>query len=151
MPFHTVGIALGSNLQNPQEQINKAIEFLSNLSSDGYILHAQPLQSDPVDCPPGSPPFLNTVAEIHWSSTPETLLASLQDYEMKQGRPPIRERNAPRPIDLDILYIDEMITIHPRLTLPHPRAHLRPFVMEPLYKIAPRRAEWILAIAKQNR
>ncbi len=151
MSFHTVGIALGSNLANPRKQIDDAIQFLKAISSNGYIVSSPIIQSDPLDCPEGSPPFLNTVAEIHWSGTPQELLRRLQAYEKQQGRPQIRARNAPRPIDLDILYIDDMISPDAHLTLPHPRAHERSFVIEPLKKIAPERAEWILANSRENR
>jgi 2-amino-4-hydroxy-6-hydroxymethyldihydropteridine diphosphokinase len=150
-PYHTVGIALGSNIQDPEAQIQKAIDFLKSLSLDQHILYAPTIQSAPVDCPAGSPCFLNTVAEIHWVGTSEDLLSTLQNYEQQRGRPKQRERNAPRPIDLDILYIDEIISHDQNLILPHPRAHMRDFVIEPLRRIAPERAEWILAKAKENR
>jgi 2-amino-4-hydroxy-6-hydroxymethyldihydropteridine diphosphokinase len=135
-----VGIALGSNLGNRSAELNAGISFLRSLSGTGEIRESPRIETAPVDCPPGSPPFLNSVAEIEVDSvvlTPLNLLASLQDFESKRGRSLLRDTNSPRPLDLDIIYygverIDQM-----GLIIPHPRAHLRRFVLEPLSHLRP--------------
>lgn len=149
-PTHIVGIALGSNLDNPQGQIEKAVLFLTHLAFQKKIRVARPILTEPEDCPPGSPLFVNTVAEMEWAGTPEELLTHLQNYEHESGRPLKRSKNAPRPIDLDIIYFDNLEIETPQLIIPHPRAHLRSFVIEPLREIAPHRVEWLLAKAQKK-
>jgi 2-amino-4-hydroxy-6-hydroxymethyldihydropteridine diphosphokinase len=90
-----------------------------------------------VDCPPGSPPFFNAAAEIEWNQDIILLLEKLQKFELDHGRPVIRPLNAPRPIDLDILYHGNHVYNEPRLTLPHPRMLTRRFVLQPLAEIRP--------------
>jgi len=96
-------------------------------------------QSTPVDCPPGSPPFVNAAVafEPDAGETPESLLAKLQALEKEFGRRPKQVLNEPRPLDLDLIAFGAEIRSTPQLTLPHPRAHLRRFVLEPLNEIAP--------------
>ena len=93
----------------------------------------------PVDCPPNSPPFLNTVIEISSPLAPNELLASTQDIELEFGREPqdSRARHAPRPVDIDLLYCGDKILNSPELILPHPRLHLRRFVLQPLADFRP--------------
>jgi 2-amino-4-hydroxy-6-hydroxymethyldihydropteridine diphosphokinase len=69
--------------------------------------------------------------------TPESLLAKLQALEKEFGRRPREVLNEPRPLDLDLIAFGNEVRSTPRLTLPHPRAHLRRFVLAPLNEIAP--------------
>ena len=69
--------------------------------------------------------------------TPETLLAKLQGFEREFGRHPKRIHNEARPLDLDLIAFGDELRSAKELTLPHPRAHLRRFVLEPLAEIAP--------------
>ena len=96
-------------------------------------------ETDPVDCPPGSAPFLNTVIEVGLRArcSPLRLLAALRQVERSLGRPSRYPRNAPRCIDLDILYAGSLRMTTPDLRLPHPRLHLRRFVLAPLAVIRP--------------
>ena len=98
--------------------------------------------SAPVDCPPGSPDFLNTALELDVSTMelPAFLLAC-QEIERAMGRPlpKDRHRNAPRPIDIDLLYLAAGTHVSENLILPHPRLAERRFVLEPLACIAPER------------
>lgn len=96
-------------------------------------------ETDPVDCPPGSGAFLNTVMEIDTPDAlpPLDLLAALRKIEGTLGRPSRYPRNAPRPVDLDILYAGNLVLDHPVLTLPHPRLLSRRFVLEPLAALRP--------------
>ena len=92
-----------------------------------------------MDCPPGSPPFVNAAAALVPlpNETPESLLAKLQALEKEFGRRPKMLLNEPRPLDLDLIAFGNEVRNTPELTLPHPRAHLRRFVLQPLSEIAP--------------
>jgi 2-amino-4-hydroxy-6-hydroxymethyldihydropteridine diphosphokinase len=92
-----------------------------------------------VDCPPGSPRFLNAVVGLEplAGESAETLLSKLQALEVEFGRKPKTMLNEPRPLDLDLIAYGSEKRDRPALTLPHPRAHLRRFVLEPLSEIAP--------------
>jgi 2-amino-4-hydroxy-6-hydroxymethyldihydropteridine diphosphokinase len=83
--------------------------------------------------------FLNSVAGLvpRAGETPESLLAKLQELEMEFGRPAKRMPNEPRPLDLDLIAFGQETRATDKLTLPHPRAHLRRFVLQPLSEIAP--------------
>jgi 2-amino-4-hydroxy-6-hydroxymethyldihydropteridine diphosphokinase len=131
-------IALGSNLGDSVEILEAAMERLQRLSASP-IRRSSLWQSSPVDCPPGSPMFINAALALQpfADSTPESLLASLQALEEEFGRRPKAVLNEPRPLDLDLIAFGAAVRSTPRLTLPHPRAHQRRFVLEPLNEIAP--------------
>jgi 2-amino-4-hydroxy-6-hydroxymethyldihydropteridine diphosphokinase len=140
MPDVLVGIALGSNLGNRAAELDAGIVFLRILAADHRIRESPRFETAPVDCPPGSPPFLNSVAEIVVDSVmlaPLNLLAFIQDFEMERGRAPFHDVNSPRPLDLDIIYYGTEHFDQMGLVIPHPRAHLRRFVMEPLAHLRP--------------
>jgi 2-amino-4-hydroxy-6-hydroxymethyldihydropteridine diphosphokinase len=131
-----VYIALGSNLGDSPSIIRSAADRLSRLGQ----LRLSPLHaSSPVDCPPGSPDFVNAVVELFVpeSQTPEKLLDLLQDLEREFGRRPKSVQNEPRPLDLDVIMFGSERWNTPRLMVPHPRAHLRRFVLQPLTDLAP--------------
>jgi len=96
-------------------------------------------ETAPVDCPPGSPNFVNAVVGLipRESETPESLLRKLQGLEKEFGRTPKKVLNEARPLDLDLIVFRNETRATPELTLPHPRAHLRRFVLEPLAEVAP--------------
>jgi len=96
-------------------------------------------QTAPIDCPPGSPPFVNAVVAItpRRGETPESLLEQLQDLERKFGRQRKGVQNEPRPLDLDLIFFGDELRGTATLILPHPRAHQRAFVLRPLSEIAP--------------
>jgi 2-amino-4-hydroxy-6-hydroxymethyldihydropteridine diphosphokinase len=131
-------IALGSNLGDSVENISLAIQRLSAFS-------AQPLarsslwQTTPVDCPPGSPPFVNAVVRITPlpNETPESLVHALQALEKEFGRQAKKVMNEARPLDLDLIAFGDATRDTQQLVLPHPRAHERRFVLQPLSEIAP--------------
>jgi 2-amino-4-hydroxy-6-hydroxymethyldihydropteridine diphosphokinase len=97
------------------------------------------IRSKPVGCPPGSPDFLNGVVGIRPfpGETPESLLGKLQALETEFGRTPKKEMNEARPLDLDLIMFGSEQRNSPTLTLPHPRAKEREFVLKPLAEIAP--------------
>lgn len=134
----TAYIALGSNLGDSEAMIREAARALAPLSSDGVQLSSL-YHSTPVDCPPGSPDFINAVVRIKTlqGETPETLLGKLQALEKQFGRTKKRVHNEARPLDLDLLTFGNETRETPFLTLPHPRAPIRGFVLLPLSELAP--------------
>jgi 2-amino-4-hydroxy-6-hydroxymethyldihydropteridine diphosphokinase len=96
------------------------------------------IDTEPVGAPAGSPRFLNAVVIGYTSLSPIALLEALLAVERRLGRVRTGVRNAPRTIDLDLIAHGATRMRTPELTLPHPRAHERPFVMEPLREITPR-------------
>ena len=135
-----VGIALGSNLGDRSAELDEGISFLRFLSTNNEVLESPRIDTAPVDCPPGSPAFLNSVAELEVDSVmmpPLNLLGCLQEFEIERGRSPLRDANAPRPLDLDIIYYGGERFDQMGLVIPHPRAHLRRFVLEPLSHLRP--------------
>jgi 2-amino-4-hydroxy-6-hydroxymethyldihydropteridine diphosphokinase len=131
-------IALGSNLGDSVQVLRDAIARLQAFS-DEPILQSSLWQTTPVDCPPGSPKFLNAVVGLspRAGETPESLLGKLQDLETEFGRTPKKILNEPRPLDLDLIAFGPETRRSAKLTLPHPRAHQRRFVLQPLSEIAP--------------
>lgn len=131
------GIALGSNLGDKSVLLNQAIGHLQEIHESGDFLLSSFHKTEPVDCAPNTPSFLNAVAEIGTSLAPMDLLHRLQEIEILSGRPKNHERNASRTLDLDLLYCDEMTLRHRELELPHPRMTDRLFVLAPLAEIRP--------------
>jgi 2-amino-4-hydroxy-6-hydroxymethyldihydropteridine diphosphokinase len=132
-----VGIALGSNVGNRLKHLQDARDMLGRIAVPGSLLQAPVYQTEPVECPPGSPDFYNTVVEIAYAGTPHDLLDATQGIEFHLGRTAEPERNAPRVIDLDILYFGDERIYGEILDLPHPRLTSRRFVLQPLAEIRP--------------
>ena len=131
-------VALGSNLGDARANVLRAIERLRELSAKPLVMSSL-YQTMPVDCPPGSARFVNAVVGLapRAGLTPEALLARLQALEKEFGRRPKKIMNEARPLDLDLIAFGSEIRATKVLTLPHPRAHQRRFVLEPLSEIAP--------------
>lgn len=130
-------IALGSNLGASRELIRSAMTRLREHSAEP-LRESSLWRSTPVDCPADSPLFVNAAAGLvpREGETPESLLETLQAMEREFGRGPKRRLNEPRPLDLDLLAFGMETRSTSRLILPHPRAHLRRFVLEPWHEIA---------------
>jgi 2-amino-4-hydroxy-6-hydroxymethyldihydropteridine diphosphokinase len=131
-------VALGSNLGDSRGIVRRALERLKSLSA--APLRCSGLwETEPVDCPPGSGRFINAVAALTplAGETPETLLEKLQAIEREFGRRAKRIVNEARPLDLDLIAFGGRVVSTAVLTLPHPRAHERRFVLGPLSEIAP--------------
>lgn len=130
------GIALGSNLGDRLENLRQAVaSLLQRVPGSGVIAASAVYETDPVDCPPGSPGFLNAVIELEAELQPLDLLQHTRAIEAALGRPNEHEHHAPRTVDLDLLYADAVVIDHPDLTLPHPRMTQRRFVLQPLADI----------------
>ena len=132
---HFAVIALGSNLAEPVRQVRAA---LSALEAHPQI-QIEKTSSLYVTAPVGyddQPDFVNAVCSVRTSLDGVSLLAVLNRIESDFGRERTF-RNAPRILDLDIIDFDGISSDDPHLTLPHPRAHERSFVMKPLAEILP--------------
>jgi 2-amino-4-hydroxy-6-hydroxymethyldihydropteridine diphosphokinase len=137
--FCRAGVAMGSNIEPRFDHLQSAISFLRGLNEEGAFLVSSLFETEPVGCPPGTQPFLNAVAEFSTRRRPMDLLHSLQAFETSLGRSLPRDKNLPRTIDLDLLYLDNHECEDPELLLPHPRIPERAFVLVPLAEIAPLR------------
>lgn len=133
---HTAFVGVGSNLGNKQDNCLQAI---AALTSDGHsrLLHQSGLyRTEPVDYL-DQDWFVNCAVQIETCLDPFALLSVLQDIQKKAGRVQDPIRFGPRILDMDIIFFDEAAIDHPDLTLPHPRMHLRRFVLKPLCDIDP--------------
>lgn len=126
----TVVIALGSNLGDRAYNLRRAIDALPI-----RVVRVSPFfETEPVGAPP--PMFLNAVVVGYTSMPAPALLDDLLALEVRLGRRRRGIRNEPRIIDLDLIAYGAMRMRTPALTLPHPRAHGRTFVMEPFRTVA---------------
>lgn len=134
------GVALGSNLGNRLRHLQEARDHLRAVHLEGApFLCSRVYETAPVDCPPESQSFLNAAIELSTELPPLDLLARLQQIEVRLGRPREHGHHAPRTIDLDLLYFDNLVLHLPELELPHPRIASRAFVLQPLNDICPER------------
>ena len=129
-------IGIGSNLDNPIAQVQRAFQALDDLPACANIACSPLYRTAPVGGPPGQPDYINAVAALDTVLTADDLLKALQALETVQGR--IRAvRWGARTLDLDLLLYGQMTRNDPWLILPHPRLHQRAFVLQPLHDIAP--------------
>jgi 2-amino-4-hydroxy-6-hydroxymethyldihydropteridine diphosphokinase len=151
----TAFVGLGANLGEPAVAIRQALDALAALPGTRVVRASSLYRSAPVDA--SGPDFFNAVVRIETTLEPQALLAELHRIEREQARER-PYRNAPRTLDLDLLLYDERTADTPALQLPHPRMHLRRFVLQPLAEIAPHArvpgrpplAELLLACADQR-
>jgi 2-amino-4-hydroxy-6-hydroxymethyldihydropteridine diphosphokinase len=128
-------IGIGSNLQDPQAQVERAFEELARLPCTHLNARSSLYRSAPLGYA-AQPEFINAVAEVDTALGAYELLAELQTIEARHRR----QRsfaNAPRTLDLDLLLYGEARIDEPHLVVPHPRMHKRAFVLQPLVEIAP--------------
>ena len=133
---HRVFLALGGNLGDPQQAFCAACRALAS-HPEITLQQASSLYRTPaVGGPSGQPDYLNAVIEISTELTAERLLTLCQQLEAAAGRS--REiRWAPRTLDIDLLFFDDLLIDTANLSLPHPRLQERQFVLLPLVEIAP--------------
>jgi 2-amino-4-hydroxy-6-hydroxymethyldihydropteridine diphosphokinase len=131
-------VALGSNLGDRLDNLRAARQQICDLADiQSPVLSSAIYETDPIDCEPGAPKFLNAVVEFGYNGDPLQLLKKLKSVENALGRPREHARNVSRKIDIDLLYIGETEINEGELKLPHPRMHLRRFVLQPLADIRP--------------
>ena len=149
-----VFVGLGANLGDARVTLEAAVQGLAALPQTQLLQLSPVYRSAPVDAE--GPDFLNAVAELRCTLEPDALLTHLHALELQHGR----ERpyaNAPRTLDLDLLLFGTRVVRTSELTLPHPRMHLRAFVLSPLLELAPGLhhpllgdlAPWVQAAADQ--
>ena len=128
-------IALGSNLDDPVSQLKNAIQALDNVPGIKVIKKSSLYRTAPVGYL-DQPDFVNAVVLVETTLSSDKLLDRLHQIENDFGR--VRSfTNAPRTLDLDIIDYNQEVTTSENLTIPHPRAHERIFVVQPLAEIAP--------------
>lgn len=128
-------IGIGSNLEQPQAQVSRALDELARLPRTRLARRSSLYRTAPLGHA-SQPDFINAVAELDTELGAEELLRELQTMENRHGR----QRsfaNAPRTLDLDLLLYGDASINSPRLVVPHPRMHERAFVLQPLLEIAP--------------
>lgn len=150
MALHRVVLSLGSNMGNRALLLRRAIHALSQrvgpLVQQSSVVETEPWGFETRRT------FLNQVVVIDTVMTPETVLRTIFDIEQQLGRrrdydplhPPATHAYQSRPIDIDIIFYDDVVTDSELLQLPHPRMHLRRFVLEPLCELMPERVHPML-------
>lgn len=153
---HSAFVALGANLADPVAQVRAALVALDRLPQTRLVAASSLYRTAPIGLA-GQPDFINAVAALDTALAPTALLDALLAVETDFGR--VRAgKNGPRTLDLDLLLHGETRVDTPCLTLPHPRLHLRAFVIAPLAEIAPdcripgrgSVAAWLPAVAMQR-
>jgi len=154
--MHFAHVALGANLEDPAAQIRSALAALTRLPESRLLRGSSLYRSAPVGIH-GQPDFINAVAAIETTLSAHALLAALFAVEAEFGRR--RDyRHAPRTLDLDLLLYDAQVIDSADLQIPHPRMHLRAFVLAPLLEITPDcripgrglAAAWLPAVSMQR-
>jgi 2-amino-4-hydroxy-6-hydroxymethyldihydropteridine diphosphokinase len=129
-------VGLGSNLGDRLGNLHAARESIIELSNVSAPIVSSPVyQTKPVDCEPGAGKFLNAVVEFEYQGDPASLLEQLFRIEEALGRKRDHPKNISRIIDIDLLYCGDQQIDNGELQLPHPRIHLRKFVLQPLADI----------------
>lgn len=134
-----IAIALGGNLG----EVAAAFDFAAaRLAAGGVtaLRRSGCRRTAPEDCPPGTPAFLNMAVTGRWAGTAAALLALCQGIEVAAGRPAAHGYHESRVLDLDLILFGDAVIETDLLTVPHPRAAGRRFVLEPLAEIAP---DWV--------
>jgi 2-amino-4-hydroxy-6-hydroxymethyldihydropteridine diphosphokinase len=131
----TVYIGVGSNLQQPIQQVKQALQRLTEIPLTRLVTCSPLYRSAPLG-PADQPDYINAVAAMATELTPLALLDALQTIEQQQGRIRSGERWGPRTLDLDLLLYGDQQIANDRLTVPHPGLGERNFVLYPLYDIA---------------
>ena len=146
MPDTLCVIALGGNLGDVPAAFRRACE---SLSSAGFRIRriSSLYRTAPVGCEPGAPEFTNAALSGFWSGTPSELLHLCQRIESDNGRPNDHAYHVSRTLDLDIILFGRETVALPDLTIPHPEAARRDFVMDPLREIEPDLADWLVQTA----
>ena len=131
-----VSLLFGGNIGDTRRVFDRAADALER---GGFALSARSrcFATAPVDCVPGTPDFLNAAVTGFWEKSPRELLHLTQSIERASGRPAEHSSREARTLDIDIITFGDIILCGPGLVIPHPRAQIRRFVLEPLFSIAP--------------
>lgn len=153
-------VGIGSNLGHPRRQVARALAELARLPSTRVAAVSPSYVSAPLGASGPQPDYVNAVAALATSLSPQSLLCRMRAIERRHGRlqAELRPRNAARTLDLDLLLFGRRRSRALHLMLPHPRMHLRAFVLRPLLDIAPAAIipgrgaarRWLLALRGQR-
>jgi 2-amino-4-hydroxy-6-hydroxymethyldihydropteridine diphosphokinase len=128
-------VALGSNLEAPEEQVRRGFDEIAALPRTQLLARSRLYRTAPVGYA-DQPDFVNACALVETDLAPRALLEELLELEKRHGR--VRAiPNGPRTLDLDIVLYGDQVIDEPGLKVPHPRAHERAFVLEPLVDVWP--------------
>jgi len=127
-------VGVGSNVGDRLETLRAAADRIA-VTPGVLTLDSAPVYETLPIGPVGATHFLNTVFLLTVRLSPMRLFRRLQDIETELGRRP--PRSGPRPIDLDLLFYDDLVFQSEVLTIPHPRLHRRAFVLQPMADLAP--------------
>ena len=130
-------IGFGSNLGGRREKFRQALEALNLLPDTILWGHSRLYETEPVGISDGGPRFLNAVITIETELDPTTLMELIHEIELRLGKSPNHSSDCSRPIDLDLLLFAGKRIHKNGLEVPHPRMHLRAFVLAPLAEAAP--------------
>jgi GTP cyclohydrolase-4 len=144
--LHTIYLSLGSNLGNRQANILQALQHLRPRAEIGPL--SSYYETDPIGIV-DQPKFYNIACCIKTDLAPKDLLDLLKRIEKRMGRQET-VRNAPRPVDIDILLYDDLVLDTDHLSIPHPRMHERAFVLVPLAEIAPNVVHPVLGLSAES-
>jgi len=135
----TAYVGLGSNLEQPHRQVERAVVRLDLLPGCRVVAVSGLFRNPALQAPgvPEQPDFINAVAAVETRLGPLALLDALLGIEAEQQRQRDGVRWGPRTLDLDLLLYGQMQVEEPRLQVPHPELVRRPFVVHPLMEIAP--------------
>lgn len=140
----TAWLSLGANLGDAPGQIERAIAMLADIPGIAPVARSAVLNT-PAWGRTDQPDFSNAALEVDTALSPMALLDVCQSIETALGRVR-REHWGPRAIDIDVIAYERRILRAVRLTLPHPWAYQRGFVLDPLREIAPEAAEWLVTM-----
>lgn len=132
----TAYVGLGSNLDAPHAQVERALLELDKLPQTRLIARSRLYRTAPWGGI-AQPDFINAVAQLETGLDAHELMRALLAIEHRAGRRRSGERNGPRILDLDLLLYGEQRIADPDLHVPHPHLHERAFVLVPLAEIAP--------------
>lgn len=135
--MHCVYLGLGANLNSPKKQLDNAIAALKKLPDCEFISVSHYYASKPMG-PQDQPDYINAVACINTTLSPEKLLDLTQAIELEHGRVRKAERWGPRTLDIDMLLFDSQTINTERLIVPHYGLTEREFVVYPLLELAPK-------------
>jgi len=140
-------VAFGANLGDAVATVQQALRDVAGLPQTQLVKASSLYRSAPYEAQ--GPDFINAVALVQTQLSPLALLHALQALELQSGR----ERpyiNAPRTLDLDVIFYGDVMLTTPELTLPHPRWHERAFVLQPLAEVWPERVSVAQLAAVQD-
>lgn len=135
-PIRRVVLSVGSNLGERRNYLQGALDSLAD-TPEVWVTAVSPVyETEPVDAAPDAPAFLNAVILLDTTLSAATLLDRAQAIEAAYGRER-GEPNAPRTLDVDLILVGDRVSNTEDLTLPHPRAQGRAFVLAPWYDVEP--------------